>query len=304
MRGRQSMSDLDRLREDIDRVFTDAFGRTPLGERLQDILKEAINLSRYTDHRHLKEEAGDLLCSLLQLFTECEWDVIEQARATLAKVKSRRLQYQTLGRKLSVALFGGAFNPVTSGHLGVARLILDASRTFDEVWLMPCAEHMHGKDLAHADHRLEMCRLAARIDWRIKVFDYEIKHRLSGETYHLVKKLLEEDFARDQYEFSIIIGQDNANSFEGWVNSAELERMIRFVVVPRKGVESDPAGAWYLRPPHIYLAAHDRIMEISSTKVRGLLAQGDPQVEEYLDRGVLDYIQTHGLYRAPLPERP
>ena len=69
-----------------------AFGRTPLRERLQDILKEAMNLNRYIDHRHLKEEAGDLLCSVLELFTECEWDagpVIAEHQVRLAVSSSR-----------------------------------------------------------------------------------------------------------------------------------------------------------------------------------------------------------------------
>jgi nicotinate-nucleotide adenylyltransferase len=290
------MNDLGQLQKDIDRAFNDAFGRTPLRERLQDVLRQAIDLSRYVDYRSLKEEAGDLLCSLLQLFNECEWDAEAQARATLAKIEARLPQYRSLGRKLSVAVFGGAFDPVTLGHVGVARFVLDTSGTFDEVWLMPCAEHMHGKRMADAAHRLEMCRLAARRDGRIKVFDYEARHPSAGETYHLVKRLLAEGFARDRYDFSLVIGQDNANSFEAWVNAAELERMIRFVVVPRKGIESDPAGAWYLRPPHIYLVAQNPIMEISSTRVRAMLAAGDQAVSNYVDENVLNYIREHSLY--------
>jgi hypothetical protein len=37
------------------------------------------------------------------------------------------------------------------------------------------------------------------------VFDYEIRHHLSGETCILAKHLLEEKLV-EQYEFSIIIG--------------------------------------------------------------------------------------------------
>lgn len=290
------MGDLTRLQEEINGRFDDAFGRTPLTERLQDILKGAMDLNRYVDHRQLKEEAGDLLCSVLQLFHECDWDPEAQARATLAKIAARRAQYRSLGRRRTVALFGGAFNPVTLGHIGVARFVLDTSRTFDEVWLMPCARHMYGKRMEDGRHRLEMCRLAARRDGRIRVFEYEVERDFSGETYHLVKQLLDEDLARGEHEFSLIIGQDNANSFPNWVNSAELERLIRFVVVPRKGVEADPAGAWYTRPPHIYLAAENPIMEISSTRVRELLASGDPAVGSYVDPDVLGYIRENGLY--------
>src|SRR5437879_924479 len=67
------------------------------------------------------------------------------------------------------------------------------------------------------------------------VFDYEIRHRFRGETYHSIKKLLTEDIARNQCEFSFIIGQDNADDFATWSNADSLERMIRFIVLPRAG---------------------------------------------------------------------
>ena len=52
------------------------------------------------------------------------------------------------------------------------------------------------------------------------MLDYEIRHRFRGETYHSIKKLLTEDIARNQCEFSFIIGQDNADSFDTWSNAA------------------------------------------------------------------------------------
>lgn len=290
------VADLDHLRADVDQAFRGAFGQTPLRERLQDVLEQALQLSRYYDLTALRAEAGDLLCAVLQLFNECGWDPADAIRATLAKVERRRQQYAGLGRKTTVAIFGGAFDPITLGHVGVAQFVLNCSRTFDEVWLMPCFQHMNGKSMTSPDHRLAMCRLAAQRDGRLRVFDYEIKHEFRGETYHFVKRLLAEDFARDQYDFSLIIGQDNANGFANWVNGLELERMIRFVVVPRRGVPFEPAATWYLKAPHLYLAADNPVMEISSTEVRRMLREGDERGQQFVDPRVLEYIQTNRLY--------
>ena len=174
------MSELENLQRQVNEVFIDAFGRTPLRERLEDIWTQALSVIRYVDLRDLREESADLLCSLLQLFNECDWDPKELVQETLRKIEARKLQYSSLGRKTVVAIFGGAFNPITVGHIGVARFVLNASKVFDEVWLMPCYEHMHGKALATPEQRLEMCRLAALVDGRIKVFDYEIKNKLRG----------------------------------------------------------------------------------------------------------------------------
>jgi len=285
-------------------TFAKNFGRTPLKQRLDDILGEAQELHRYSDLKNLKEEAGDLLCSTIQLANECGWTPKELIEATLAKIESRQLQYKSLGRKTKVAILGGAFDPITKGHIQVAQFVLNTSKVFDEVWIMPCFAHMYGKKMASAEDRLEMCKLAAKEDGRIRIFDYEIKNQFAGQTYHLVKRLQDEDFAKHQYDFSLIIGQDNANSFDKWVEYELLERLIRFVIVPRKGVEFDPKVTWYLNQPHIYLNSESPIMEVSSTEVRRRINLqewefSDPEVvgaDRVLNHDVYWYIMEHKLY--------
>lgn len=290
------------IQKKVNEVFVDSFGRTPIGERLQDILGESIELSRFTDLANLKEEVGDLLSSTLQLCTECGWDANDLINNTLAKIKSREKQYKALGRKVKVAILGGAFDPPTLGHIAIAKFVLDSSKTFDEVWLMPCAKHMYNKKMAPAEHRLEMCRLAASVDPRIKTFDYEIKHNLRGETYNLVKRLQNEDFAKHEYDFSIIIGMDNANTFDKWVNAKELERMIRFVVVSRQGIPRNEKVDWYLKSPHIYMVAETNIPETSSTEARDIMKKGLVSTADMdrlfavISRKTFDYIEKHGLY--------
>jgi nicotinate-nucleotide adenylyltransferase len=233
------MKNIAQICTEIEKVFKKHFGETSLRERNDDILHEAIELSRFTSIPHLKEESGDLLCSLLMGIRENGWDPEEIIAGTLKKIESRALQYQAYGRKIKVAILGGAFNPVHDGHIAIARFLLDFSGEFDEVWLCPCYSHMYNKVLAPPQHRFEMCRIAAAGDRRIKVFDYEIKNKLGGETFHFVKRLMAESFAKNKYNFSMAIGMDNANTFDSWVNYKDLEKMIRFIVIPREGVKID-----------------------------------------------------------------
>ncbi|TXT53306.1 MAG: putative nicotinate-nucleotide adenylyltransferase [Promethearchaeota archaeon] len=294
-----------------DEVFRKHFGRTPLKMRLEDILGEAIELSRSTDLANLKEEAGDVLCSVLQLCTECSWDAQDLVQATLNKIEGRESQYQTLGRKKRVAILGGAFNPITKGHIQICQLVLNVARKFDEAWLMPCYAHMHGKEMVSAQHRLAMCELAAKVDGRIRVSSYEIDNKLSGETYHCMQKLMNEDFAKDEYEFSLIIGMDNANKFDKWVNYEHLEKLMPFVVVPRGGIERDESVDWYLKPPHVYIASEGDIINCSSSQVRTFLKRflGTSNIEncntglllareldKMLDDNVYKYIEDNELY--------
>lgn len=289
---------MNKHQKKIDKIFKENFGYTPLSERLKDIQREFFELTNWKDVSNLKEESGDLLCSLIQLHTESGWDVEENITATLDKIKSRSLQYKSLGRKTKIAIFGGAFDPITEGHIKTAQFVLNTSSEFDEVWLMPAYKHMHGKKMASSEHRLKMCELASKVDGRIKVFDYEIKNKLAGETFNLFKRLFLDKELNNQYHFSMIIGQDNANNFHEWVNFKELERMVRFVVVPRAGVKRDLKVDWYLKEPHIFLNKETNILEVSSTDVRDAIKfdDSDLRLYEWLNQAVFNYILDNNLY--------
>ena len=305
---------IEDLCEKIKKVFEKNFGQTPLRQRNADILNEAIELERFTTIPNLKEEHGDLLSTLLMSFNENGWDPVECVEATLSKIERRSKQYRAYGRKLSVAILGGAFDPPHRGHIALAEFLLNFSSTFDAVFLMPCFKHMYNKDMALPKHRLEMCRLASKHDRRIQVFDYDVKNEFGGETYHLIKQLLSEDFAKNKYDFSFVIGGDNAATFDKWVNYQDLKKMIRFIVIPRQGVELKTKNSWYLKPPHMLLVPETPIPNISSTNIRNALQvkEDHPQgvgsrvatacaegfLYESLNMDVLEYIQKNNLYKG------
>lgn len=287
---------------DIEKTFIEIFGRTPLGERLDDVLKQAMAVHRYTDIANLKEKMGYALTSLLMLTKEANFHPVGLINDTLATIRGRT-HYKALGRKKRVAIMGGAFNPPTVGHLKVAQLVLNIGKLFDEVWLMPCFSHMHNKKMESVAHRIKMCELLASVDRRIKVFDFECVNELGGETYHTIKKLLESDLAKEN-DFSMIIGMDNANTFHNWVNYTELEKLIPFIIVPRKGEPIDLNVTWYRNAPHVFLKpdASNQIPNICSTDIRTCVRDslGDalsPFLRKNLTPEVLEYIISNVLYR-------
>jgi len=300
------------LQKKIDDTFREHFGYTPLKERLNDIQSEFFELMKWQDVKNLKEETGDLLSSLMKLCSESGWNAEELVFNTISKINNRAEQYKTLGRKTRVAILGGAFNPIHNGHIQIAQFVLNTSGQFDEVWLMPANNHMYNKNMVSPEHRLKMCEIAANKDSRIKIFDYEIRNKLKGETYYFFKRLKEETELTEKYQFAMIVGLDNANTFDKWVNYQELERLTQFVVVPRAGTERDLNVNWYLQKPHIFLNGENTIMNVSSTLVRNLLNKIQKSTsDEYkssiedeilnfseplLDKDVYDYIIKNNLY--------
>ncbi len=277
----------------INKVFTNKFGITPLAERIDDILKQAISLSRYQTINELKEYTGNLLASVIQLCNENDVNPEHAIEQTLEAIQSNSELYKSLGRKRRIAILGGAFDPVTLGHFRTAQFVLNESGWADEVWMMPAFEHMYGKQMTAPDHRMNMVQRISVQDKRIKASGFEIDRKLSGETYK-TSKLLAEEYPNN--DFAFIIGQDNANTIQKWVNASYLIKNAMFIVVPREGVDPDLSITWYNEKPHIsLLGIKSNIGNISSSMYKHRIIDGK-DVTDIMDAFVLEYISRHNLY--------
>ncbi len=294
------------IQETIAELYKKQFGDTPLSERLNIIQREVTELINFTSVRNLREELGDVMSALIALSAESGWDVFDILEENINKISSpeRTQQYQSMGRKKQVGILGGAFNPVTRGHMQIAQHVLDEG-IVDVIWLMPCYEHMYGKVLEPAEQRIKMCLEAIDEvnDHRITISRYEIDNKLAGESYQLAKRLQSDKDSR--YQFSMIIGQDNALTFDKWMNSVELRRIMRFIVVPREGEAALDPGSWVSTLPHIYLPLKDgkKIIDCSSTAVRTALAEKFPREEiiKLTFGNVYDRIINRRLYNTGIP---
>jgi len=199
--------------------------------------------------------------------------------------------------KKEIALLGGAFNPITKGHIQIAEYVRDNCKAINAVWLMPCYSHVYNKQMTESRHRLKMCEMAIKNREKIQVFDYEIKNNFDKGTYYVLQKLMSEQFSLDNINYSMIIGQDNANTIHNWIQYEKLIKLIRFIVIPRRGIFKDDNVDWYLKPPHIYLTAQCNIMEVSSTQVRSLIVKKQiHQASAYIDDDIIQYILNNKLY--------
>jgi len=179
-------------------------------------------------------------------------------------LKVQKIFDGTTGKKLRVGLLGGAMNPITLGHVEVAKLVLK-SKSVDQVWVTPCNIHVYGKDMVDSSHRIKMCEIALLNVDNTHVFTREITEQYSGSTYSFLKDTIN---IFNYCTFSFVIGLDNANTFDTWVNYEELERLVRFVVVPRTGEKLKKSVKWFLKEPHLFIEPDEPLMKISSTEVR------------------------------------
>jgi nicotinate-nucleotide adenylyltransferase len=184
---------------------------------------------------------------------------------------------------MEVALFGGSFNPPHVAHQMVALYVLETAGV-DQVWFVPCWKHAFHKPLAPFENRLRMCELAVKgLGPRARVTEIERTIGGPSRTLNTVRRLRK---LHPQHEFSLIIGSDIVEEVPQWYRSEQLQAMVSFVIVGRRGAKGAADHTALTMP------------EVSSTEVRQLLRTGK-SAEGLVPRAVLDYIYRHGLYREP-----
>ncbi len=187
--------------------------------------------------------------------------------------------------KVTVALFGGSFNPPHVGHVLAVAYVLSVGLV-ERVLVVPVFEHALGKRLAPFAHRLEMSRRA--FGWLPGVEVSSIEERL-GAPSRTLRTVVALETEHPEWQLRLLVGSDITREIEKWHAFEEIERRAPPLVLPRAG-SSAADGAPALLP------------EVSSTSVRQLLeraARGEAVSAELgalVPKAVLDHITEQALY--------
>ena len=181
-----------------------------------------------------------------------------------------------MGTFVTVALYGGSFDPPHLGHVMVVSHLLLNDPTVDEILVIPC-RNQAGKTLSHYVDRCIMTRYAFRWLPRVKVSDVAASIPDDSQTYRLIEYLHAKN---PDTKYRWIMGsdlQEKAKTWEGW---ATIERLAPPLIIGRAGI----APLLPTDPTPICPA-------VSSSLVREALRAKDYRAaERYLPRKVLEYI--------------
>ena len=196
------------------------------------------------------------------------------------------------------AFLGGSFDPVHSGHVAMARYLLQAQLA-DVVHVVPAWLSPHKENTrVGVEHRLAMARLAfATIDDLI-IEDVEVE---SGRACFTVETLSTLQKAYENASWLLVIGGDNLATFGQWHQPAQLQALAKIVVLGRGNCDlSDQAIPSAGLAPERVVCYPDFDLPVSSTEVRALLQGGLPSAPVLAASGipaaVAEYIIAHQLY--------
>ncbi|MDD3429252.1 MAG: nicotinate (nicotinamide) nucleotide adenylyltransferase [Oscillospiraceae bacterium] len=198
---------------------------------------------------------------------------------------------------MKLLLFGGTFDPPHKGHISLLKNAIAAVQP-DKVLVIPAADPPH-KAAAQTSGQLRfaMCECFLSVDARVALDDMEIKRGGKSYTYDTVCALRKK---WPDAQIFMIMGSDMLLYFKKWYRYEDLLHMVTLVCqnrapqdVPqvyrfRKQLEEEGADI---------LLCENAILEISSTEIRSLYAQGQ-NIGALVPADVEQIINKNRLYKA------
>jgi nicotinate-nucleotide adenylyltransferase len=214
----------------------------------------------------------------------------------------------------SIALFGGTFDPIHTGHIAVAEA---AQRRFhlDAIYFIPSARPPHKTKLALTPflHRYAMVVLACadHSAFRPSLAEAEMDGA-SPRVYYTIDTVL--GFRRDHPDDHLyfIVGADQFLELPTWKDYKALFDSCDFIIASRPGFQLDAlrlvipteklgalaesnSGKIALRKSAIHLLTTVS-SHVSSTEIRGRLEK-QKSIHGLVPERVEEYIQGQALYR-------
>nr|WP_315254220.1 nicotinate (nicotinamide) nucleotide adenylyltransferase [uncultured Flavobacterium sp.] len=192
---------------------------------------------------------------------------------------------------MKIGLYFGTYNPIHVGHLIIANHMAEHA-DLDQVWMVVTPHNPLKKKatLLEDHHRLQMVYLATEDFPKIKPSDIEFKLPQPNYTVNTLIHLHEK---YPDYEFSLIMGEDNLKTLHKWKNYETILQHHDIYVYPR--ISSEAENLELKNHPKIHLIDAP-IVEISSTIIRDTIKKGK-NVQPLLPHKVWDYIDHNNFYK-------
>ena len=206
---------------------------------------------------------------------------------------------------MKIGLYFGTFNPIHVGHLIIANHMAEHA-DLDQVWMVVTPHNPLKKKNTLLDdyHRLQMVHLATEDFPKIKPSDIEFK--LSQPNY-TVNTLVHLEEKYPNYEFSLIMGEDNLKSLHKWKNYEAILAHHEIYVYPRLEAKVSAEEAISSDVENLDLKILQKfgtkihmidapVVEISATFIRDNIKKGK-NVQPLLPAKVWDYIDHNNFYK-------
>lgn len=214
---------------------------------------------------------------------------------------------------MDAGLFGGTFNPLHNGHLGIIDFVMQRCK-LSRIYLYPAAvpPHKSRQNLAPADDRLAMVKQSIKEKSGLFASDIELRRKGPSFTIDTIEAF--QSVHGNHIQFHLIMGSDAFFDISTWKEKDKIFRAVPLIVMLR-GMPPAPGQVASFIDEHIakgYKTKEEnfffheelkpvRILEvpridISSTMIRQRVRQGD-DITGLVPQAVETIIRTKDLYK-------
>ena len=192
---------------------------------------------------------------------------------------------------MKIGLFFGTFNPIHIGHLTIANHIAEYS-DLDKIWFVvtPHSPFKKKSTLLDNRQRYEMVYRATEDYLKLEPSDIEFNLPQPNYTINTLTYLKEK---YPNYEFALIMGEDNLKSFHKWKNYELILANHDIYVYPR--ISKGTIETQFDKHSRIH-KINAPIMELSSTFIRNSIKDGK-NVRPMLPEHVWEYLDEMNFYK-------
>lgn len=218
---------------------------------------------------------------------------------------------------MKLAIYGGSFNPVHSGHLAVADEAL--SLGYDKLLFVPTFISPHKQLTASVSptSRMAMLEAAIKDNPKFEIEPCEIQRGGVSYTIDTVRFLLDKYRGRLDGKIGLVMGQEIAAEFHKWKEAEQVAAFCDLIIASRQNFGDKRASGSANKPRGNYVGGVDAngqfmnvdkkrfvwpytelrnaIVPISSTDIRSRIAQGK-SFRYLIPQEVYEYIVTNRLY--------
>lgn len=191
---------------------------------------------------------------------------------------------------MKVGLFFGSFNPIHTGHLIVASYLYE-TLNLNSVWFVVSPQNPFKKHekIINKQHRYQTIYETIKDDKRFEVSNIEFNLPKPNYTVDTLRVLFDKF---PKYDFSLLIGKDNAVNFDKWKNYNYILEYHKTYIYPRK----DKTLNNILKHKNLIFVEEAPLVEVSSTYIRNKIKHRK-NVSYFLHPKTEEYINSMNLYK-------
>ena len=209
-----------------------------------------------------------------------------------------------------IALYGGTFDPVHTGHVEIARRVSELFE-IEKLLFVPAqmAPHKIGLPVTEPIHRYAMLALATQDDPKLSISTFELDapdRRYTVDTIAYFQRLF-----GDACELFFIMGADSWSEITTWREWERLLTMTNHIVVTRPGYEPSTTHVGAISNRIVDLRSSKGALDqegifftdvvfndVSATNIRRLASEGRfEELDQLVPGPVLEYIRKYEIYR-------